>query len=93
MSRHHTLAHLKKWIAPVLDSEGKITAVGYFEPPWQEDISFTPEEELSCDAQDIVAAAEMVERDIRYAEKESLYAELQADTITFAGLKRLLRGG
>jgi len=93
MTRHSTIGYPAKWIEPVLDIEGVELTPGYLQSPYQEDIEFTSAEELEADARDIRGIAEGVERDAKRVERDRLEAELFANTITFEGLKKLMRGG
>ena len=85
MPRHHTIGHPKSWV----DSTDEVP--GHWEDSYQEDVPFTPDEELARDEEE---SQWVIERaSIRVAEEhlQSLHDKLAADTITDAEQREMLR--
>jgi cell fate regulator YaaT (PSP1 superfamily) len=89
MARHHTISYPRTWV----EAAGDVAA--HWRDAYQEDIPFTPEEEIARDTEEAEsltkiadAAAAAAEKKI---EKDGLEAKLIDDSITFDELKQLLR--
>jgi len=89
-SRHHTIGYPAKLIAPVI-LDGVEVESGYLQPPYQEDVPFTADEETARDAEELVAVEERPERLLWETELKRLQDALAADSITDAELRKLMR--
>jgi len=91
MSRHDTISYPRRFVEPVFDSEGNETSPGYWIEMYQEDVLYTPGEELSRDVEEAQSEIDRAAEQTVQARKTILDANLTDDSITFDELKELMR--
>ena len=89
MARHHTISYPRTWV----EAAGDVAA--HWRDAYQEDIPFTPEEEIARDTEEAESLTKIADAAAAAAEKklekDALEIKLADDSITFDELKRLMR--
>tara|TARA_Y100000310_G_scaffold334179_1_gene413309 strand:- start:11481 stop:11777 length:297 start_codon:yes stop_codon:yes gene_type:complete len=95
MLRYHTISRPRTWIEEVrvrLEDEDEDTVTpGYWQETYQENVPFTPDEELARDAEEVQSAIDQRAREIEEADLRTLREKLRNDTMDFEELKEYLR--
>ena len=91
MPRHHTVSFPRVWVeAGTLINDIKVER-GYWQPSYQLDIQYTPEEEIARDeeeARDVIRRATQEQQEIA---QQILKAKLDSGVITYPELLEMLK--